>query len=282
MRAEAQNKPTALITGGTSGVGRSIAHALVKRDYDVYFIGTDRGRGRFLERQWQQTGRGHIQFIPMDLSDPGAVEDFAADFVGRIAHLHVLANIAGILLPTRQTGPNGLEKTICVNHLAAWLLARRLHPVLRRTPGARIVNVGGAPRHVLRPMKRLDLNSEHGYHPVRAAMQAVHAKVVMTQVLAEAWQADGIAVRAFHPGMVRSRLGRHLPPLLRIPLSLLMPLLPAQSRAGIRATAGDYPPGRTGQFFVGRRIVSLDFPEDYRNEIWEQSKRLLAQAGIII
>jgi len=52
---------------------------------------------------------------------------------------------------------------------------------------------------------------------MRAAIQAVHAKTVMTEILAERLAPQGVDVNAFHPGAVKSDLFRNM----RFPMNVL-------------------------------------------------------------
>lgn len=124
----------ALVTGGTSGVGRSMLPALISAGYFVYFIGSSEARGRVVEAELNAEHRagGHEErpvcaFQPLDMSKLKAVQAFCQDFATRVPHLNLLANIAGVVLPQRTVeAETGLEKTLSIGHLAAHLLTREM------------------------------------------------------------------------------------------------------------------------------------------------------------
>lgn len=146
-------RKTALVTGGTSGIGRSIVHALGEAGFDVYFVGTNAEKGR---RVAEALGQGEGRFIPLDLSDLRAVRDFAVEFVDNQSELDLLVNVAGVMLQTRQETSDGHEKTFAIDHLAAFVLSHELAPALARAQHGRIANVSGPPRSMLAPSLDFD------------------------------------------------------------------------------------------------------------------------------
>ena len=60
---------TALVTGGTSGVGLSIVRELARRGVYVHFIGTNEERGKRIEQELNGAGSSVCEFIQLDLRD---------------------------------------------------------------------------------------------------------------------------------------------------------------------------------------------------------------------
>lgn len=268
---------TALVTGGTAGVGLSVVRALVRSGAFVHFIGTRAEVGERLEQTLNGAGPPVCRFVPLDLSRLGEVEAFARRFAAEVPALDVLANVAGVVLPTRQVTAEGFEKTLAIGYLAPFVLCRALTPALARAPRARIVNVSGSPGLLLK--RRLDLTdfpTQKSHSGVRAALDTVHAKTVMTQTLAERLAGQSIDVNAFHPGAVRSDLGRSAP----FPLSLLFalgrPFLPETSKTGDLVATAESLSGTTGQFFVGGRPRPLTFEAEYRERLWAATEAMLS------
>ena len=81
----------ALVTGGTSGIGRGIVERLTGDGASVVFTGRDEGRGSEVEAA---TGAG---FVRADASDPAAVEASAAEALRMLGGLDVLVNNAGFV-----------------------------------------------------------------------------------------------------------------------------------------------------------------------------------------
>ena len=165
-------RKTALVTGGTSGVGLSIVRELGKGGAYVHFIGTNREKGERIERELSEAGIA-CRFIHLDLSRLRSVRDFANDFKSEVSELDILANVAGVMLPERQETAEGVEKTFAIAYLSAFLLCRELAPLLAKGSHARIINVSGAPAQLLKPhLDFEELDFKANYHGIRVTIAA--------------------------------------------------------------------------------------------------------------
>ena len=259
------NRKTALVTGGTSGVGLSIVRALAKEGACVYFLGTNRARGKEIEEALGERAR----FVPVDLSNLAATRRFAEQFKGEHAKLDLLANVAGVMLPKREETEEGNDKTFAIDHLSAVVLSDQLAPLLAKAEHGRIANVSGPPSQMLRPLLDFDdLQLQKKYSVVRAVINALHAKTVMTEIMAERLKPDGIDVIAFDPGAIKSSLARHT----KFPMNLVMGaahlFMSADSVAGIFASTSETLNGVTGQLVVGRKPRPLKFERSYKDRLW--------------
>ena len=81
----------ALVTGGTSGIGRGIVERLSADGATVVFTGRDEGRGANVSKATGAT------FVRADAGDPSAVEASAAEALGALGGLDVLVNNAGMI-----------------------------------------------------------------------------------------------------------------------------------------------------------------------------------------
>lgn len=267
----------ALVTGGTAGVGLSIVRALVRSGAFVHFIGTRAAVGAQVEQALNGGGEAVCRFVPLDLSRLAEVEAFAQRFAAEVPALDVLANVAGVVLPTWQQTNEGHEKTLAVGYLAPFVLCRALTPALARAPKARIVNVSGSPGLILkRRLEVADFPSKRGYNGLRAALDTVHAKTVMTQTLSERLAGRHIDVNAFHPGAVRSDLGRSAPFPMNLLFALARPFLSETSKTGDLVATAEALTGVTGQLFVNMRPRPLTFEAEYREGLWAATEAMLS------
>lgn len=129
----------ALITGGSRGLGRALAGALVERGWTVVITGRDRSKLAEAERELG----AHGVTVAGDIADP-AHRTKLVDAARRINGLDVVVNNASTLgvspLPPLLEYPlDRLELVYRVNTIAPLALLQALRPELR--PGARIVNV---------------------------------------------------------------------------------------------------------------------------------------------
>jgi NAD(P)-dependent dehydrogenase (short-subunit alcohol dehydrogenase family) len=131
---------TAIITGGSQGLGRALATALVARDWQVVVDGRD---ARALERAVHDIGRGAVG-IPGDVTDPVHRDQLVAR-AWDLGGLHLLVNNASTLgaspLPRLRHLPlHVLEHVHRVNVVAPLGLVQAALPLLRTSGGA-VLNI---------------------------------------------------------------------------------------------------------------------------------------------
>ncbi|MFF0493259.1 SDR family oxidoreductase [Nocardia sp. NPDC004068] len=125
---------TALITGASSGIGAATAAALVARGYRV--IGTSR-KPETIPESDRVAG---VEYRALDLTDPAAIETFAAD----LGEIDVLINNAG----ESQAGPleelplDAIERLFQVNVFGPVRLAQLVLPGMRARRRGHIVMIG--------------------------------------------------------------------------------------------------------------------------------------------
>src|SRR5262245_7451918 len=90
------NGRTAVVTGSASGIGLSIATALLAEDMNVVMADRDGAR---LEREAAALAPGRVQAVVCDVSDPDALLRLAETTIERFGAVHVLCNNAGIIRP---------------------------------------------------------------------------------------------------------------------------------------------------------------------------------------
>lgn len=279
------NNKTALVTGGTDGVGLSVVRAMVKKNYDVYFIGSNIEKGKKLEVELKtKAGNEHkavIEFIQLDLSNLKAVKIFADSFLNKAKRLDVLLFSAGIVQPARMETTEGFERTFAVGYLSAFILSKALLPLLEKSKAqsgnARVLTVsGGGPIVLKERLKFDDLNFEKGYVGYLAAMRTVHAKVVLSQILAEQWADKGIASNTFHPGIVKGSLGRSFPWPLNVGFKVASQFMPRDSNTGIYVCLDEEINDVTGKFFHNKKQFPLKFKDEYKNNLLELTEAMLA------
>ncbi len=178
-----------LVTGATSGLGEAAAGGL--RDLGAEVVGASRSTG-------------------LDLADLAAVRAYAAGFAERHGRLDVLVHNAGALYAEHGTSPDGLERTVATNVAGPFLLTALLLPLLRATPGSRVVTVSSGGMY----SQRLDVAGLQmpaaGYRGATAYARAKRAQVALTAEWAR--REPAVAFHAMHPGWADTPgLARSLP-----------------------------------------------------------------------
>jgi len=189
----------ALVTGGTSGIGRMIAEGLVARGVKTYVTGRDPDRTAQVAAEIAQGGGACIA-LAADLADHTGPQRLARDFAALEGRLDLLVNNAGANAPGSLAGMTVADWDLiqAVNLRAPFFLVQQLLPLLRAAASdadpARIVSIGSiGGLHVP--------NWEaHGYGASKAALHH------LTRSLAKALGAERITVNAIAPGPFPSRL----------------------------------------------------------------------------
>jgi len=199
------NERTILITGATSGLGRTLAEDLAAKGAALLLHGRDRSRlHQAISEIGKATGNAHLYPFVADLASLREVERLADSVTVSQPRLDVLINNAGLGAgpdtDRRELSADGYELRFAVNYLAPFLLTRRLLPVLRRevaeAGAARIVNVASVAQQ---PLDLADVMLEKDYSGMRAYSQSKLALIMLTFDLAEELAGSGVTVNAVHP-----------------------------------------------------------------------------------
>jgi NAD(P)-dependent dehydrogenase (short-subunit alcohol dehydrogenase family) len=129
---------TALITGGSSGLGLASAEALAKEGFDLILVARGERRLRTetarLRNEFPQIS---IKDFVLDISNQSAVREFAKNIA---SPLDVLMNNAGLMGPDYALSPEGIESQMATNHIGHFLLTSLLWPNLEEAKG-RVVSI---------------------------------------------------------------------------------------------------------------------------------------------
>ena len=197
---------TALVTGGTAGIGKEIARGLARMGASVTIAARDLERGRAAARDIARSAGldpDGVTALSLDLADLASVRAFADRVVGRLPRLDLLINNAGAWFTDRHQSPDGHELTFATNVLGPMLLTDLLEGPLRAVGrGARIVNLVSSLAGHYDPE---DLEfSRRRYSGFRAYAQSKQALRMLTWGLAGRLAETGITVNAAAPGFVRT------------------------------------------------------------------------------
>ena len=241
----------ALVTGANSGIGFETSLALALRGATVWMLCRDPGRGeRALQELRHRSGSRRVHLALLDVSDLGAVREFAAGF--RAAQVDVLVHNAGVLPDARIESADGHELTLATHVLGPWLLTQALRPKLLASQDARVVIVSSGGMYT----QRLSLEDcewrRRPYDGVAAYAQTKRMQVVMARLLAGDFPAGRVTVSAMHPGWadtpaVRSSLPRFWSVMRG---RLRTPAEGADTVVWLAASPGAR--GRTGRFWFDR------------------------------
>ena len=172
---------TALVTGGSQGIGLATALALRELGATVHITGTRAAASGYDD---------DLSGLTYHRADMASDADRAA-LAAAIPTLDVLVNNAGMGGADEFT-TEGFARVIAVNLTAVMDLSTRLHPKLAATKGS-IVNVGS-------------LSSFLAIKEVPAYTASKTGLLGLTRALGDAWSRDGVRVNMVAPGFIATRM----------------------------------------------------------------------------
>ena len=210
------------------------------------------------------------------MSNINDVNNFSKKFIEKHDKLDVLANVAGVMEPTRKITEEGLEKTFSVGYLSAFILSTRLVPLLEKVSHGRIINVAGAASLIFKAnLDFEDLTFSKKYGGFNTAITTVHAKTVLAEILSEKYASKGVDVNSFHPGAVRSDLMKEMKWLNRLIFKILGAFMSPESKTGIYASSAPELNGVTGKYFNKKKVIPLNFDQAYKDQLWNATEQIL-------
>ncbi|CAO5178714.1 SDR family NAD(P)-dependent oxidoreductase [Frankia sp. AiPs1] len=183
------NRPVAIVTGASSGIGRGLAIRLADRGHDLALVARRTARLTVLAEELRARAGVEVTVLPADLAEPGAPRAVADALRDAGLRAEVLVNCAGFGTagPFVHEVPERVAAEIAVNVTAPTLLTRLLLPDLL-----------AAPRGVL-----LMVSSNASHQPVPNLAVYAASKAYLTSLTAAIWQetrGSGLRVLALCPG----------------------------------------------------------------------------------
>lgn len=189
---------TAVVTGGSSGIGRGIATALARAGAATVIVA--RGQERIDETVRELTDAGcRAAGVIGDLSTRAGIRDAAEAAVGPFGEPDILVNSAGINIrpPIPEITEHDWDLTLTVNTLAPFLLGQRYAPGMAKRGFGRLIHISSQQAH------RAFVSS--GIYGVsKGAVES------LMRSEAEAWGGTGVTSNTLVPGFVLTPLNARL------------------------------------------------------------------------
>ncbi|WMX44451.1 SDR family NAD(P)-dependent oxidoreductase [Streptomyces roseicoloratus] len=190
----------AVVTGGSSGIGRAIARALARAGASVVIVA--RREAELKDTVDELTGLGaSAAWVSGDLATRPGVRQAAEDAVRALggAEPDILVNSAGINLrpPLSELTDEVWDRTMAVNLEAPFLLGQRFGPGMAERGFGRIIHVTSQQAH------RAFVQSG-AYGVAKGGLES------LARSQAEAWSPYGVTVNTLVPGFVLTPLNERL------------------------------------------------------------------------
>ena len=185
---------TALVTGGSSGIGLAIAEALGLQGAQVILVGRRAAALQAAVGKLEASGIA-ASAVAADLAERDGPELVVAFAAGRDRVVDVLVNAAGVNLrePFLDVRPDSFDLHLMIHLRAPFRLTQLLAPAMAARGWGRIINLAS-----LQSVRAFPDSAPYG-----AAKGGV---VQLTRAIAEAWSPRGITCNAIAPGFFPTAL----------------------------------------------------------------------------
>jgi NAD(P)-dependent dehydrogenase (short-subunit alcohol dehydrogenase family) len=188
---------TALIIGGTSGIGRATVLAFARRGAHVYFAGAGARDGQNLAAEAAQLGPGGVAFREIDVRIEDDVRNLVDAAVARFGRIDIAINNAGVetkLGAVQDATAEDFDRVIGTNLRGVWLgLKYQIRHMLSRDGAGAIVNTSSTA-------------GVTGIAHIALYTASKHAIVGLTKAAALELARSKIRVNAVAPGPVQTGL----------------------------------------------------------------------------
>ncbi len=199
---------TALITGANDGLGYHLTDQFVARGWRIVMACRNLDKAERAKRELIDLhGDAPLEIVPLDLGNLASVRSCADHVAARHPTLDAIVCNGGIMAVPFGLTVDGLEQHMGVNYYGHFALVGRLMPVVRRSPGLRVVSVSS----VAEKFGRLELDkplTAERYNRWRAYSDSKLAILMLALMLDERFKRQGIDAKGLgaHPGFARTNL----------------------------------------------------------------------------
>jgi dihydroanticapsin dehydrogenase len=187
----------AIITGAGSGIGRATAELFAEEGAAVVIAERNEASGQDVAAAITKAGH-RARFVATDVADEKSVEHMVAEAVSAFGAIHVLVNNAVVfVLRGIEATVEEWQQCLAVNVMGPALAAKHVVPLMRKSGGGAIVNLGSISSFIAQPQFVT-------YNATKAAIAN------MTRCMALDLAADHIRVNAVCPGTVWTQIVERL------------------------------------------------------------------------
>ncbi len=284
-----------LITGANDGLGFYLTKAFAQKRARAIIMAcrnlqkAEKARQDILKLYPAAT----LNIVKLDLGDLQSVKACAERVMAEYDQLHIIMGNGGLMaVPYGQT-KDGLEMQMGVNYYGHFALIGHLMPLIRKTPGARVVTTSSGAEK----LGRLDLTrpvSAENYGRWRAYGDSKLAILMLALILDEKFKQEGLDAQALsaHPGFAKThlrttRLETEKDPWQRFQLRFYEMISMSAERGALPLLYAATDPNAEGGTYIGvsgpgeiqgepklSKAQKRAYDQNLRKQLWETSEQL--------
>lgn len=191
------NQRTALVTGGSRGIGLAIAHRFAKSGMNVAVLSVHKDSALTAAKGLSDAGYSS-EGVACDVSDLKSVQSAINTVVARFGGIDVVVNCAGVLdiLQIPDISPEHWDKILGINLKGCFLVSQQAIPFLEKGRNPRIINISS------------NAGRMGGYENGLAYTASKGAMIALTYGLARRLASKRITVNCIAPGTIESDMSQ--------------------------------------------------------------------------
>ncbi len=188
----------AVVVGGTSGLGRSIALGMAQAGATVIPVGRRRDRIEDICAEIESLGRKTLRQT-VDVTQRKSLHELRDKVETAFGQVDILVNSAGVTFkkPTAELEEEEVHHLMETNLMGTLRACQAFYPALKASDQARVINIAS-------------LASFVAFHEVTAYGMSKAGVLSLTRSLGAEWARDGICVNAIAPGIFVTDLNGEL------------------------------------------------------------------------
>ena len=186
----------AVVTGASSGLGRSAALAYAEYGADVAVLGIDINKLDDVKEEIEEKGRKAIA-IKCDVTNEEEVKSAVNQIIKEFTHIDILLNNAGVAVPggVETLKEEDWDKSFNVNVKGMYLMSKYIIPGMKERKYGKIVNIASVNAIIA---DKNDVFIRHSYNASKAAVLG------LTTGMACSYAKYGITVNAIGPALFKT------------------------------------------------------------------------------
>ena len=265
-----------VVTGATSGLGRSAAESFARLGATVVCVGRNADRNQtVVDEITAATSNEQVSQIPCDMGDLDQVRALADAITDRFDRLDVLAHNAGALSDERREASNGIEQTIASQVVGPFLLTHLLLDLLAESAPSRVITMSSGGMYAAGlTVSQLEMTDED-YNGTEQYARAKRAQVTLNETLAERYGDRGISFQAMHPGWADTPGVEEALPTFRKVVGPFLRTAEQGADTLVWLASDEAPLEHNGAFWLDRRRRSIHkLPTTRRTDTPERRQKL--------